>query len=101
MNILSGCLTLCFSCPHQVGSPLPGRQATSAVVDDWGCLREMVGVWRTVCNSGEPMDQFAMRHTRFFANLCNAGVGAEALQVALRAAGCSMETLKGSEVADS
>lgn len=39
----------------------------------------MVGAWEAACG---PMDQYAMRHTRAFANLCNAGVAPPALRAA-------------------
>mmetsp|Transcript_3647 Transcript_3647/g.9139 ORF Transcript_3647/g.9139 Transcript_3647/m.9139 type:complete len:602 (-) Transcript_3647:361-2166(-) len=56
-----------------VGSSLLGRTAGSgkAVVDDWECLRGMVAAWEGACGQ---MDQYAMKHTRLLANLCNAGV---------------------------
>ncbi|RMZ57140.1 hypothetical protein APUTEX25_003597 [Auxenochlorella protothecoides] len=62
---------------------LPGREGRP-VVDDWDCLRtivmsndkmhplqDMVGAWEGVCGA---LDQYGMRHSRAFANLCNAGV---------------------------
>ncbi|KAL6779593.1 VPE1 [Auxenochlorella protothecoides x Auxenochlorella symbiontica] len=49
---------------------LPGREGRP-VVDDWDCLRDMVGAWESVCGA---LDQYGMRHSRAFANLCNAGV---------------------------
>ncbi|PNH07858.1 Vacuolar-processing enzyme, partial [Tetrabaena socialis] len=64
-----------------VGAPLllpavaPG--AALPLVDDWDCLRAMVAAWEAAC--GVPMDQYAMRHTRLLANLCNAGVRPEEL----------------------
>lgn len=36
----------------------------------------MVGAWEAGCGT---LDQYGMRHTRAFANLCNAGVRPEAL----------------------
>ncbi|KAL4426127.1 hypothetical protein ABPG77_002713 [Micractinium sp. CCAP 211/92] len=53
-----------------VGQALP-RPAGAAVVDDWDCLRAMVGAWEGACGR---LDQYGMRHTRAFANLCNAGL---------------------------
>lgn len=34
-------------------------------------LQDMVGAWESVCGA---LDQYGMRHSRAFANLCNAGV---------------------------
>ena len=36
----------------------------------------MVGAWEAACG---PLDQYGMRHTRAFANLCNAGLPPAAL----------------------
>ena len=72
-----------------VGSPLPGRGAGLPLVDDWACLHAMVDEWQRSCGGGAPMDQYAMRHTRFLANLCNAGLGAEDLRGALAGSGCA------------
>eukprot|EP00887_Chlorella_sp_A99_P007632 scaffold20.g7632.t1 len=55
------------------------------LVDDWGCLRGMVDAWEEACG---PLDQYGMRHTRAFANLCNAGLAPPALRAAA-AASCS------------
>ncbi len=68
-----------------MGRPAPGRP----LVDDWSCLRAMVAAWGEVCG---PMDQYAMRHTRLLANLCNAGVAPALLAEAMRAGGhCGVE----------
>ncbi|KAL4452145.1 hypothetical protein ABPG75_007807 [Micractinium tetrahymenae] len=53
-----------------VGQALP-RPAGTALVDDWDCLRAMVGAWEGACGR---LDQYGMRHTRAFANLCNTGL---------------------------
>lgn len=69
-----------------VTSTLPGRPKLGVpVVDDWSCLRAMVHQWESSCGT---MDQYAMRHTRFLANLCNAGVAPAQLSDALL--GCSV-----------
>lgn len=39
----------------------------------------MVGAWEAACG---PLDQYGMRHSRAFANLCNAGVAPHALRAA-------------------
>jgi legumain len=63
-----------------VAAPLaraPGRP----VVDDWGCLRAMMGAWAGAC--GAPLDQdHGARHARAFANLCNAGAAPAQLRTA-------------------
>ncbi|CAL5223295.1 g5786 [Coccomyxa viridis] len=53
-----------------VSAPLP-RDENLALVDDWDCLRAMVAAWEDSCG---PLDQYGMKHSRTFANLCNAGV---------------------------
>jgi legumain len=52
-------------------APLAGRMPKSPLVDDWDCLRGMVAAWESGCGK---LDQYGMKHTRVFANLCNAGV---------------------------
>lgn len=59
------------------------RPEGAALVDDWQCLRGMVAAWGAAC--GE-LDQYGMRHSRAFANLCNAGVPPAALGAAAAAA---------------
>ncbi|GBF90083.1 hypothetical protein Rsub_02791 [Raphidocelis subcapitata] len=66
------------------GAAAAGRRAGAAVVDDWGCLRAMVAAWEGACGQ---MDQYAMRHTRLLANLCNGGARAGELGAALEGAG--------------
>lgn len=58
--------------------PVPAP-CSEALVDDWDCLRGMVNAWCAVCG---PLDQYGMRHTRAFANLCNLGVTPDALGTA-------------------
>lgn len=58
-----------------VGQELPRPEGTP-LVDDWDCLRGMVAAWEASCG---PLDQYGMRHTRAFANLCNLGVAPAAL----------------------
>jgi legumain len=45
----------------------------------------MVGAYEQRCGR---LDQYTMRHTRFFANLCNAGLLPNALGDALRSVEC-------------
>lgn len=54
-----------------VSSPLPGRPAAAALVDDWGCLRGAFRAWEGACGR---LDQYGMQYSRVWANLCNAGV---------------------------
>lgn len=60
-----------------VSEPLLQRPRPGVpLVDDWDCLRGMVGAWQAACG---PMGEYGMRHTRMLANLCNAGVRPMAL----------------------
>lgn len=52
-------------------APLAGRIPKSPLVDDWDCLRGMVAAWESGCGK---LDQYGMKHTRVFANLCNASI---------------------------
>eukprot|EP00884_Botryococcus_braunii_P000248 jgi/Botrbrau1/10223/Bobra.0362s0013.1 len=67
-----------------VSAPLP-RAAGLPLVDDWDCLRGMVGVWEGECGS---LTQYGMQYTRLFANLCNAGLEPASLRAAANVA-CS------------
>jgi hypothetical protein len=51
----------------------------------------MVDAWQAAC--GIAMDQYAMKHTRFLANLCNAGVDPEQLQAALVETECGPKSI--------
>lgn len=64
-------------------STLMGRGDGSGrpLVDSWDCLRGMVAAYSAACGG-----QYAMRHTRLFANLCNAGLAPRQLKSALVAA---------------
>lgn len=59
-------------------APDPAR-AGRALVDDWDCLRGAIGAWEARCGA---LDQYGMRHSRAFANLCNLGVTPAQLDVA-------------------
>ncbi|KAF8065562.1 Vacuolar-processing enzyme [Scenedesmus sp. PABB004] len=65
--------------------PLPGRDG-APLVDSWDCLRGMVQAWEGRCG---PLGQYGMKHTRLFANLCNAGLRPDALGGALRDGPCA------------
>ncbi|MEW5308703.1 MAG: hypothetical protein WDW38_000641 [Sanguina aurantia] len=68
-----------------MGRPSLGRP----LVDDWGCLRAMVGAWEGSCGK---LDQYGMKHSRLFANLCNHGVAPAHLASTLRLLpACSVE----------
>lgn len=49
------------------GAPLVSEQG------GWDCLRSMVDAWESACG---PLGIDGARHTRLFANLCNAGIAA-------------------------
>ncbi|WIA16428.1 hypothetical protein OEZ85_013117 [Tetradesmus obliquus] len=57
-----------------------------AVVDSWECLRGMVQAWEGRCGQ---LDQYGMKQTRLFANLCNAGVQPHALAQVLPGVPCA------------
>lgn len=65
--------------------PLPGREGLP-VVDSWECLRGMVQAWEARCGQ---LDQYGMKQTRLFANLCNAGVQPRALAQVLPGVPCA------------
>eukprot|EP00803_Ostreobium_quekettii_P004386 evm.model.scf_42.13 EVM.evm.TU.scf_42.13 scf_42:87319-91346(+) len=68
-----------------VSEPMGRPGGGLPLVDDWGCLRAMVGAWTGACG---PMDDYAMKHTRAFANLCNAGVNPGDFAAAAGSSGC-------------
>jgi legumain len=55
---------------------VPEPNGTEALVSDWDCLRAMVNAWSAAHG---PLDQYGMKHTRVFANLCNLNVSPEQL----------------------
>ncbi|CAD7700180.1 unnamed protein product [Ostreobium quekettii] len=56
-----------------------------ALLEDWDCLRALVAAWRERCGR---LDDYGMKHTRAFANLCNAGVGIEEFRAAAGQSDC-------------
>lgn len=64
---------------HLLKHPTPTPSKTSALVDDWNCLRDMITVWESTC--GE-LGQYGMKHSRIFANLCNLGIDSQQLATA-------------------
>lgn len=66
-----------------VSDPMDRPAPGVPLVDSWQCLKDMVAVMAEECG---PMNDYSMRHTRFLANLCNAGINARGLRVALQAA---------------
>lgn len=47
------------------------RPAGQPLVDDWDCLKSMVRTFEAHCG---PLGQYGMKHTRAFANMCNAAL---------------------------
>lgn len=58
---------------------VPEPNGSEALVSDWECLRAMVKAWSAACG---PLDQYGMKNTRAFANLCNLNVNPGSLEVA-------------------
>lgn len=58
---------------------VPEPNGSEALVSDWDCLRAMVKAWSTAY---KPLDQYGMKHSRVFANLCNLNVRPESLHTA-------------------
>ncbi|WOK95761.1 vacuolar-processing enzyme-like [Canna indica] len=54
--------------PHMLKTVRPAGQP---LVDDWSCLKSMVRTFESHCGS---LSQYGMKHMRFLANICNAGV---------------------------
>ncbi|CAM0943172.1 unnamed protein product [Alopecurus aequalis] len=52
------------------------RRAGQPLVDDWDCLKAVVRSFEEQCGA---LGQYGMKHTKAFANMCNAGVRAEAM----------------------
>ncbi|KAG6541699.1 hypothetical protein Mapa_016964 [Marchantia paleacea] len=53
----------------------PGQQ----LVEDWECLKAMVRAFESKCGF---LTQYGMKHTRAFANICNAGISVAKLSAA-------------------
>lgn len=47
------------------------RSAGQPIVDDWDCLKSMVGTYEKHCG---PLSSYGKKHLRTFAKMCNAGV---------------------------
>jgi len=52
------------------------RAEGAALVDDWNCLKGMIRAFESECGQ---LTQYGMRHTRTFAELCNAGLAPESV----------------------
>ncbi|KAL6841559.1 hypothetical protein ACP4OV_028702 [Aristida adscensionis] len=52
------------------------RPPGQPLADDWDCLKNMVRAYEEHCGA---LAQYGMKHMRSFANMCNAGVGEEAM----------------------
>ncbi|GAB4837136.1 hypothetical protein Ancab_002047 [Ancistrocladus abbreviatus] len=48
------------------------RPAGQPLVDDWDCLKTLVGTYKQHCGS---LSSYGIKHMRAFVNMCNAGVG--------------------------
>lgn len=55
--------------------PIPAPVG-NALVSDWDCLRNMMQEWQEACGQ---LDQYGMKHSRVFANLCNLGIKKKSL----------------------
>ncbi|XP_077235465.1 beta vacuolar processing enzyme [Tasmannia lanceolata] len=55
------------------------RPSGLALVDDWGCLKEMVQVFELHCGS---LTQHGMKYMRAFANICNRGISKDVVEEA-------------------
>ncbi|XP_052210969.1 vacuolar-processing enzyme-like [Diospyros lotus] len=55
------------------------RPTGQPLVDDWDCLKTLVRTFETHCGS---LSQYGMKHTRAFANMCNAGIQKQQLAAA-------------------
>jgi legumain len=67
---------LLFGSGNKVLNDNAFRPAGQPLADDWDCLKSMVRAYEAHCGS---LAQYGMKHMRSFANICNAGVGAEAM----------------------
>ncbi|XP_062029398.1 vacuolar-processing enzyme-like [Rosa rugosa] len=56
---------------YSSNSVRPGGQA---LVDDWDCFKTVVKTYEKHCGS---LSNYGMKHTRVFANMCNAGISVE------------------------
>ncbi|KAF8364645.1 hypothetical protein HHK36_033380 [Tetracentron sinense] len=61
------------------------RPSGSPLVDDWGCLKEMVRLFENQCGS---LTQYGMKHMRALANICNSGISQATMEAACMVA-CS------------
>ncbi|KAL5554199.1 hypothetical protein UlMin_041600 [Ulmus minor] len=55
------------------------RPAGQPLVDDWSCLKKLVGVYEKHCGS---LATYGLKYMRDFANICNAGVTADQMVIA-------------------
>jgi legumain len=75
-SLLSGTGTELFTAQCLMTELVPEPNGSEALVSDWDCLRAMVNAWSTAYG---PLDQYGMKHTRVFANLCNLHVSPDSL----------------------
>lgn len=73
VDLIGGLLFGSEEGPRVLGAVRPAGQP---LADDWDCLKSMVRAYERHCG---PLAQYGMKHMRSFANICNAGVGEEAM----------------------
>eukprot|EP00899_Mesostigma_viride_P011685 jgi/Mesvir1/20517/Mv12398-RA.1 len=56
------------------------RPQGQPLVDDWSCFKQLLDGWQRKCG---PLSAYGLRHSRVFANLCNAGVRGHHLALVL------------------
>ncbi|CAD6270967.1 unnamed protein product [Miscanthus lutarioriparius] len=73
MELIGGLLFGSEEGPRVLGAVRPAGQP---LADDWDCLKSMARAYEHHCG---PLTQYGMKHMRAFANICNAGVGEDAM----------------------
>ncbi|GAB2290607.1 hypothetical protein Dimus_024889 [Dionaea muscipula] len=61
------------------------RPTGKPIVDDWNCLKTLVGTYKAHCGT---LSSYGLKYMRSFANMCNAGVHEDQMALALAQA-CS------------
>lgn len=76
--LTGGIYSLLCNCPASTGSLArePSPMPLLVPLPPPAVAQGMVAAWEASCG---PLDQYGMRHTRAFANLCNLGVAPAAL----------------------
>ncbi|KXG22709.1 vacuolar-processing enzyme [Sorghum bicolor] len=73
MELIGGLLFGSKEGPKVLGAVRPAGQP---LADDWDCLKSVVRAYERHCG---PLAQYGMKHMRSLANICNAGVGEDAM----------------------